>query len=265
MERTMSEQKESESIIIQHDGPVMRVILNRPAKMNALNAEMFAGLLRAAEEVSADKNFRAMIISGTGKAFCAGGDLSGVPGKNAGADKGELIRGFRRIQEVFDRIEALPVPTIAEINGVALGAGLQLALVCDFRIAARAAVLGLPDVKNGIVPGLGATTRLPRLIGLSRAKELILTGDPISAERALEIGLVHKVVEPADLKPASEELCRKMLRRAPLAFCAAKRLLDSDAGLDEVAAVQIDLMTSNDAAEGITAFFEKRPPRFTGS
>jgi enoyl-CoA hydratase/carnithine racemase len=253
-----------ESILIRKDGPVMRVILNRPDKMNALNGEMFAKLLRVAEEIAADASLRVVIISGEGRAFCAGGDLSGVHEKNAGADKAALIAGFRKMQGIFDRLEAIPVPTIAAINGFALGAGLQLALVCDFRIAAASAVLGLPDVKNGIIPGLGATTRLPRLIGLARAKELILTGDSIGAEKALEIGLVHQVVEPAELMKAADALCRKLLQRAPLALGAAKRLLDSDAGLADVASAQIDLMESEDAREGIRAFFGKRPPQFVG-
>lgn len=256
----MSEHQPTPSILIERDGPIMRVTLNRPEKRNALNGDMFAGLLRAAEEISADSGVRALIVGGAGKAFCAGGDLSGLPERHGEADFRDREEGFRSIQAVFDRIESVTVPSIAAIQGYALGAGLQLALACDFRIAAEDARLGLPDVKNGIIPGLGATTRLPRLIGLARTKAMIMTGEPITAQKALDIGLVNEVVSLPDLEDAADRL----LQRAPLALCAAKHLLNSEAGLDEVAAVQMRLMATADAREGVAAFFEKRRPHFTG-
>lgn len=253
------------ALMIRRDGPVMTVTLNRPEKMNAINAEMFFALAGAAEEAAHDSSVRVVIFEGAGKSFCAGGDIGGMrqQERSAGNAAGSA-QAFRHIQGVFELIEAIPCATIAAVKGHALGAGLQLALMCDFRIAAQGATLGLPDVKNGIIPGLGATMRLPKLIGLARAKELIMTGDSIGARRAMEIGLVNHVVPEASLKDAVEELVRKLLQRAPLAMTAAKHLLNSEAGWDDIASTQVRLMGSQDAKEGSLAFFERRSPHFKG-
>ena len=151
------------------------------------------------------------------------------------------------------------------MNGHAVGASLQLAIACDFRMVAKGVKLCLYDVKIGIIPALGATTRLPVLIGLTKTKELIMTGDLISPEEALEIGLVHRVVDRDALDRAVRELTEKLISCAPLALSAAKGLLNSGASLDQVAAVQSRLIKTADAREGITAFLEKRTPRFSGS
>ncbi len=261
----MGASPEFETIIWKQDGPVLTITLNRPERLNAFSAEMFADVGRAVGMLSENKEVRVVVFTGAGRAFCSGADLAGVADYHSEADGDALAEGIRQIQSVFDKVEALPQTTIAAINGHAVGAGIQLGLACDFRIAVRGSKLGLSDVKIGIIPGLGATTRLPKLIGLAKAKELILKGDLIGPEEALEAGMINQVVEKDDLDAAVKELAETLASRAPLAMAAAKRALNSAAPLDEVADAQSRLIRSADAAEGISAFFEKRPPNFKGS
>ncbi|SHK70854.1 3-hydroxypropionyl-coenzyme A dehydratase [Desulfatibacillum alkenivorans DSM 16219] len=261
----MGGQNNSQELIIKKDGPVWRVILNRPEKKNAINDEMFAALKRLAEEITSDPNLcRVVVFSGAGDVFCSGGDLKTLMGGGYGGDISAVRNEFRGLQRILDQVEGMPVPTIAAIHGYALGAGLQLALACDFRIAAEDAMLGLPDVKNGFIPGIGATTRLPRLIGLARAKELLLMGTNIDAKKALDFGLVNAAVPLDELEPAVEEWCSRLIRRAPMAVAAGKYLLNTWADLEETADVQMKLLSSEDAKEGVTAFFERRAPVFKG-
>ncbi len=254
-----------DTILWNLEGAVLTLTLNRPEKLNAFNVGMFSDVEQAMEAASADSAVRVVVFTGAGRAFSSGADLTDVSQYHAGAEGDALALGIRQAQRAFDKVEALPKPTIAAINGHAVGAGLQLGLACDFRIAARDAKLGLSDVKIGIVPALGATTRLPALIGIAKTKELILTGDLVSGEEALKIGLVNYAVDRESLDQAVNELAQKLASRAPLAMAAAKRLLNSAASLDEVASAQSRLIKSADALEGISAFFEKRPPNFTGS
>jgi len=261
----MGDSPEFETILWKQDGPILTVTLNRPERLNAFNADMFADLGRAVETVPENKDIRVVVFTGAGRAFCSGADLTGVADYHSDAEGDTLAEGIRQAQSVFDKVEALPQTTIAAINGHAVGAGLQLGLACDFRIAALGAKLGLSDVKIGIIPALGATTRLPRLIGLAKTKELILKGDLVSSEEAFEIGLVNELFEKDAFEGAVKELAEKLASRAPLAMTAAKRLLNSGASLDEVASAQSRLIKSADAMEGISAFFEKRTPDFKGS
>ncbi len=258
-------QPEFETIIWNQDGPILTITLNRPERLNAFSAEMFADVDRAVGLASDDSDIRVIVFTGAGRAFCSGADLTNIAGYHSEAEGDALTEGIRRIQSVFDAVEALPQPTIAAINGHAVGAGLQLGLACDFRIAVEGAKLGLSDVKIGIVPALGATTRLPRLIGLAKAKELILEGDLISSEEAFDIGMINQAVEKESLGESVKELAEKLASRAPLAMTAAKRLLNAGSSLDEVASVQSRLIRSADAMEGISAFFEKRTANFKGS
>ena len=261
----MGASSDFETLILNLEGHVLTITLNRPKKLNAFDAVMFAELDRAVETASENSNVRAVVFTGAGRAFCSGADLTSLTDYHSGVEGDTLARGIRQVQDVFDKVEALPQPTIAAINGHAVGAGLQLGLACDFRIAALGAKMGLSDVKIGIIPALGATTRLPRLIGIARTKQLILTGDLVTSEEALEMGLVNRLVEREALEDSVKELVEKLVSRAPLAMAAAKHLLNSGASLDEVASAQSRLIKSADALEGISAFFEKRPPKFTGS
>jgi len=261
----MSASPEFDTLIWKQEGSILTITLNRPEKLNAFNAEMFSDLERATGLISDNQDIRVVVFTAAGRAFCSGADLTSVSGYHAEAEDDALAEGIRQAQGVFDKVEALPMPAIAAMNGHAVGAGLQLGLACDFRIAARGSKLGLSDVKIGIIPALGATTRLPRLIGIARTKELILTGDLISADEALAIGLVNQVAERESIDSAAKELADKLTSRAPLATSAAKRLLNSGASLDEVASAQSRLIKSGDAIEGISAFFDKRTPNFKGS
>ena len=256
---------EFETIICSQDGPVLTITLNRPERLNAFSAEMFADVGGAVEMVSEMRDIRVVVFTGAGRAFCSGADLTKVADYHSESEGDTLAVGIRQAQGVFDRIEALPQATIAAINGHAVGAGMQIGLACDFRIAVTGAKLGLSDVKIGIIPALGATTRLPRLIGLAKTKELILTGDLILSEEALRIGMINQAVEKEKLEEAVKELAEKLASRAPLAIETAKRLLNSGATLGEVASAQSRLIKSADALEGISAFFEKRTPDFKGS
>ena len=256
---------EFKTIICDRDGPVLTVILNRPERLNAFSEEMFYEVAGAAEMATRDPEIRVVVFKGSGRAFSSGADLSDISEGRGRVAEVSFEQRVRAAQRVFDGIEAIPKPTIAAVNGHAVGAGLQLSLACDFRIVVRGVKLGLSDVKIGIIPALGATTRLPRLIGLAKSKELILSGDLILSEEALEFGLVTRLVERESLDQAVRELAEKLISRAPLALAAAKDLLNSSAPLERVAAEQSRLFKTKDAVEGITAFLEKRPPRFTGS
>ncbi|MBI5119132.1 enoyl-CoA hydratase/isomerase family protein [Candidatus Poribacteria bacterium] len=253
-----------ETLLWNQDGPILTITLNRPERLNAFNADMFRDLGQAVEAISENKDVRAVVFTGAGRAFCSGADLNTVSEYHAEAEGDAIAQGIRQAQNLFDRVEEIELPTIAAINGHAVGAGLQLALACDIRVAVRGSKLGLSDVKIGIVPALGATTRLPDLIGLAKTKELILIGDLISADEASEIGLVSRVVEVESLGSAVKELAAKLASHAPLAMAAAKKLLRTKASLEEVASTQSRLIKSADALEGIASFLEKRPPRFSG-
>ena len=259
-----------ETVLIDAPDPALiRVTLNRPDAMNALNTRMaeelrdlFRGFAtRAAGEL------RAVVLTGAGdRAFCAGADLK--------ERHGMTDEAWRRQHVVFEEAGAAlaccPAPVIAAINGVALGGGCEIAMTCDFIIAADSARFGQPESLRGIVPGLGGTQRLPRRIGTARALELLFTGRLIGAEEALRWGLVNRVVAPDDLGSTVLDVARRIGESGPLAVRAIKRaVLDgADRPLGEALATELRLynqvIESNDRHEGIRAFNEKRPPRFTG-
>ncbi len=244
-----------------------KIVLNRPDALNALNLDMLEGIDKALDVAEQDKEVRAVIITADGqKAFSVGADLKFV---NT-ADPETVQKFLKRGQELFRRVENFPKPIIAAINGLCLGGGLELSLACDIRIAQEEAKLGAPEVAIGLIPAWGGTTRLPRIIGLGRAKELILTGAHIPAKDAEKIGLVNKVVPYDELQSTAVFIAAQIAGNAPLALKEAKIIanLSHDVPLEEGNAKEYEavakLAESKDLKEGITAVFEKRKARFTG-
>lgn len=239
---------------------------NRPERLNAINPEVLADLETAVVNCEEDDSIRVVVFMGSDKAFVAGADIEHMA-------KGDIKSAYKltdltmRVQE---RIADMPKPTIAAISGYALGGGCELALCCDFRIAADNAVLGQPEITLGIIPGGGGTQRLPRLVGLGAATELIFTGEMIKADRAERIGLVSKVVPLDQLEPEAEALASKLMERPALALRAAKTALRKglSTSLKEGLQIEQDLFSmlfgTEDQKEGMAAFLEKRKPIFKG-
>jgi (E)-benzylidenesuccinyl-CoA hydratase len=246
------------TIEIRVEDAVAVLTLNRPDKRNAVNDEMREEMAAAFARFGAEAAIRVAVLTGAGSAFCAGGDLT----VSAAPDPRRP-----RIIEPLDRFEK---PLIAAINGVAFGGGLELALACDLRIAAHGARFALPEVRIGSIPASGGTQRLPAVVGPTLAAQMILTGEPIDAERALAAGLVSQLCAPEALLDTAMALARTIARNAPLAVIAAKRALRVAAGthrsesLDFERALFNELVLTEDRAEGRRAFREKRPPVFKG-
>jgi enoyl-CoA hydratase len=246
---------------------VATVTFNRPKVLNALNARTIEELDTCVHTLETDDSVRAVIFTGAGeKAFVAGADITELARFSPQQAQECALRG----QAVFARIERLGKPTIAAINGYALGGGCELALACSMRIASSAARIGQPEVKIGIVPGYGGSQRLPRLIGKGMALEMILSGEPLSAEEALRWGLVNRVVAPEELLPAARALARKIVANAPLALRYSLDAVNQGAEqpLDQALFLESSLFgmvfATEDMREGTEAFLEKRAPRFKG-
>ncbi len=256
-----------EHLIVERDGAVALVTVNRPAVLNALNRATLAELARAFDELGADAGVRAIVITGAGpKAFVAGADI----GELAVASPAEGRALARTGQAVFDRIERLGTPVIAAINGFALGGGCELAMACTLRLAADTAKLGQPEINLGLMPGYGGTQRLPRLVGPTRALEILLTGAPIGAAEAERIGLVNRVVPAADLLTEARALAARLAAQAPAAVAAIIDVVHQGAGIPLAEACALEaaafglLLATEDSKEGTRAFLEKRPARFQG-
>ncbi len=246
---------------------IARVTINRPEKLNALDTALVGELEDAFERAANDAAIRGLLLTGAGeKAFVAGADIRELPVGDAAAAYAMSLRG----QAALRRLERMEKPSVAAINGFALGGGLELALAATVRVASETAKLGLPEIKLGILPGYGGTVRLPRLVGRGRALEMLLTGDPVDAREALRIGLVNHVVPQPELAEYSLALLRRMLANAPLAAAAILELVDQglDSGFDEALASEAAafgrIAGSDDAWEGTRAFLEKRKPVFKG-
>ena len=238
---------------------------DRPEVRNALNLETVREGEVALTDLAADAAVGALIVTGAGdKAFVSGADISDLRERT----RDEGLAGIN--SSFFAAVERFPRPTIAAVNGYALGGGCELALACDLRIAAETAKFGQPELGLGIIPGAGATQRLPRVVGLGRAKHLILTGEIIDAAQALAIGLVSAVVPAGELHTKAQDLARRVLRQGPLAARLAKVAMnaamrvDRDSGLLIETLAQALCYQSDDKQEGMTAFLEKRKPHFTG-
>jgi enoyl-CoA hydratase len=248
------------------DGIVL-ITINRPEKRNALNHAVVSELGEAFRITTQDAAIKALILTGAGdKAFVAGADI----GELASVGAVEAERSSRRGQEVFRALETLRKPSVAAVNGYALGGGLELAMSCTIRIATPEAKLGQPEVKLGIVPGYGGTQRLPRLVGRGRALDLLLTGEPIDAAEAHRIGLVNAIAAQPELIATAKQWARKVLANGPLAVALTMEAVDAglDSGID--AGLRFEAMAfgitaaSEDRREGTSAFLEKRKAAFTG-
>lgn len=253
------------NIRVDVDGQIATLTIDRPAVRNALNLETVNEFHEALRALAANPDVGVLIITGAGEeAFVAGADINDIRARTLGD-------GLAAINSsLFSAVERFPRPTIAAVNGYALGGGCELALACDIRIASERATFGQPELNLGIIPGAGATHRLPRIVGLGRAKHLVLTGESIDAARALEIGLVTALAPPAELLPRARELAGRILRLGPLAARLAKLSLNASARVDLDSGLLIETLAqaicydSEDKQEGTTAFLEKRKPKFRG-
>lgn len=238
--------------------------IERPKALNALNREIVDGLDAFLTEIKEDKEIKALVLYGKDN-FAAGADIKAMVQCTQ-----EEARDFS-FSDTFNKLSALEIPTIAAMEGYALGGGLELALACDLRIAAADSKMGFPEINLGIMPGAGGTIRLPRLIGTARAKELILTGRTITAQEALNMGLINQVTEKEHVWTEAMKLAERLVKKAPIAIVSAKKTID--AGMEEpciTKAIDMEainwakLFNTQDQKEGMTAFIEKREPEYTG-
>lgn len=248
-------------ILFEKKGNIAIAAIHRPKALNALNSEVLSDLNTLAEVVSADPEIRVLIITGSGeKAFVAGADI----GEMSTLSKAEGEAFGKKGNDVFRRLETLPIPVIAAVNGYALGGGCELAMACDIRICAETAVFGQPETGLGITPGFGGTQRLARLVGPGMAKQLIYSARSIKADEALRIGLVNAVYPAEELLPAAEKLAETIAKNAPIAVRACKKAINEglEVPMDEAIVIEEKLFGScfetEDQKEGMGAFLEKR-------
>lgn len=257
-------------LVEEREAGIGVLTLNRPDRLNSWNAAMRAEMRDALDAAAADPKLRVLIITGAGRAFSAGEDVSGM---DALAQMG--TRGFRAvarsIHDVFDTVEAMEVPVIAAIDGVAAGGGFELALSCDFRVLGEGAKLVMPEGRVGLIPGSGGCSRLVRHVGLGRAKELVMLGGKIDAAAAQAAGLATRVVPTGEALTAAVALAGELCKHAPLALGMAKFILNTCTDVDSETGRRLErlgqsvLKTTEDHREGAAAFLAKRPPQWTGS
>lgn len=250
-------------IEVTQTGWVQTVVISREKALNALNDAVIEELSRVVDAVN-PRETRCLVITGKGgKAFVAGADIGDMSQRSRRDAVAQTLPGA----QLMRKIETLPMPTIAAINGYALGGGCELALCCDIRIASQTAVLGLPEVTLGIIPGFGGTQRLPRVIGAAKAKELIFTARRVSADEALALGLVNLVVAPEQLMAESLKMAERISRNAPIGVRAAKKAVNEglDADIERGLAIELELCAgcfeTEDQREAMRAFVEKRKPQ----
>jgi enoyl-CoA hydratase len=256
-----------DNLLFEVSERIARITFNRPNVLNALNRKTMDELGDCLKKVRADDEIRVLILTGAGeKAFIAGADINELSQQTPVNGREFTLYG----QEIIHRLETLGKPAIAAINGFALGGGCELALACTLRVASRNAKLGQPEVKLGIIPGYGGSQRLPRLCGKGVAHELILTGEMITAEEALRIGLVNRVVEPGELLATAEAIAKKIIANAPLAVRYALEAVERGMEMPQEEGLYLEATlfglccATQDMREGTRAFLEKRPPKFEG-
>ncbi len=240
------------------------VTVNRPKSLNALSTEVLDELIAAFDKLDKDPEVQIAILTGEGRAFVAGADISQMVNLTGIEGQDMMKQGAK----VMNFIENISKPVIGAINGFALGGGCELAMACDIRVASEKAQFGQPEVNLGIIPGFGGTQRLPRLVGKGMGKYMIMTADYIKADEALRIGLVEKVVAPEELIPTCEEIAKKIMSKAPIAIKAAKIAINNGIMLDVATGVALEgeacaaPFCSEDRIEGMQAFLEKRAAEF---
>jgi enoyl-CoA hydratase len=256
-----------DNLLFEVSDKIARITFNRPNVLNALNRKTMDELGDCLKKVRADDDIRVLILTGAGeKAFIAGADINELSQQTPVNGREFTLYG----QEIIHRLETLGKPAIAAINGFALGGGCEVALACTLRIASRNAKLGQPEVKLGIIPGYGGSQRLPRLCGKGVAHELILTGEMISAEEALRVGLVNRVVESGELLATAEAIAKKIIANAPLAVKYALEAVEHGMEMPQEEGLYLEATlfglccATQDMREGTRAFLEKRPPKFEG-
>jgi 2-(1,2-epoxy-1,2-dihydrophenyl)acetyl-CoA isomerase len=252
---------------------VRTLALNRPEVKNALSAETTAALLAAVEEAVADPQTRCVVLTGKGGSFCSGADLRALMQGGPAAPSGRevLDARIRELHALVRAIRGAPIPFVASVDGPAAGFGCDLALACDLRVVSQRAYFAELFVRIGLIPDGGGTFMLPRLVGLARAFEIMATGERVSGEEAVRIGLANHVVDSDQLERVTMELAGKLAKGPPLALRLMKECLQQNLGVDYASALdnervaQLRCLSSADLLEGVSAFFEKRAPRFTGS
>ncbi len=262
-------------VLTRQEGCCYFVTLNRPKKRNALTPEMIEQLAEAVREADGRAGVRAVIVEGNGPTFSAGVDVMALAGMRAAAGDMNTGRFLRRavddIQRQLSAIESSEVPVIGALHGKVIGLGLEVALACDLRVAADDIALSIPETRLGLVADVGGTTRLSRVVGPARAKDMLMTAREVGAEEALQWGLVNRVAPPGEVQAAAITLAEEIARNAPLAVGMAKLIIDQGDGLDKHTQMALErwaqsqLITTEDVGEAFTAFMEKRPPDFKGA
>lgn len=257
-------------IIYNKEDGIAFITFNRPDKRNALNHEIMEEIETALVDAEKDSEISAVILTGGDKYFVSGTDMDFLLGEEDNQTPQKIYRIHHQSQSLYRYLTIYTKPTIAAIAGYAFGGGLELALCCDFRIAAHDTKLGTPEIKVGIIPGAGGTQRLTRLIGITKAKELILTGDPISAEEAYQFGLLNKVVDNKNLMAETKDFAIKFRSLPRYSIEMAKSIIDTGVNMGLKEALELErlafsmLYSTKDQKEGLKAFLEKRAPKFRG-